>query len=237
LGWGTNSVASLLNGVFSCIDAGYDPAFNPTGPQPFTTLLWFKGNPADSTMQALMGHGSNSWSLNLNGANGKLIWTSGAGSVTSSSIYNDGAWHEAAGVYDGTNNYLYVDGSLAGSSAAVGTIAGETSHVYLGGDPDYTVIGVNERYFGGGIAQAAFFTNALNLAEIQATYQAAVTAPTPPTLSILSWSGNQVELNWNYGTLQSSTNVGGPYQDMTNISSPGTISMTNAQQFFRLRGD
>lgn len=237
LGWGTNPVASLLNGVFSCVDAGYDPTFNPTGTQPFTALLWFRGNPADSTMQALMGHGSNSWSLDLNGANGKLIWTSGAGSVTSSSIYNDGAWHEAAGVYDGTNNYLYVDGSLAGSSAATGTIAGETSHVYLGGDPDYTVIGVNERYFGGAIAQAAFFTNALTLAEIQATYQAAVTAPTPPTLSLLNWSGNQMELNWNYGTLQSATNVNGPYQDVTNLSSPGTISMTNAQEFFRLRGD
>ncbi len=235
-GWGTAPVASPINGIFSCIDAGYNAAFNPTNTQPFTALLWFEGNPADSSMQAVMGHGSNSWALNLNGATGELVWNSGAGSVTSANIYNDGAWHQVAGVYDGAYNYLYVDGSLAGSSAATGAIAGETNHVYLGGDPDFTTVGVNERYFAGAIAQAAFFTNALTLAEIQATYEAAV-APPLPTLSILNRSGNQLELNWSYGTLQSATNVNGPYQDITNASSPGIMLMTNAQQFFRVRKD
>src|SRR5208282_2680346 len=117
----------------------------------------------------------------------------------SATIYNDGAWHQAAGVYDGARNYLYVDGSLAASGTASGAIVGETSHLYVGGDPDYTTVGVNERYFAGAIAQAAFFTNTLTLAEIQATYQAAV-APPLPSLSILNRSGNQLELNWNYGT-------------------------------------
>ena len=235
-GYGTNPVASSINGIFSCIDAGFDPSFNPTNNQPFTVLLWFIGNPADSSIQALIGHGLNSWALNLDGSTGKLIWNSGAGSVTSVNIYNDGAWHQAAGVYDGEHNYLYVDGSLAGSGVASGTIVGNTEHVYLGGDPDFTTVGVNERYFAGAIAQAAFFTNALTLAEIQATYQAAV-APSLPTLSILSREGNQLELNWSYGMLQSATNVSGPYQDMPNASSPSTILMTNAQQYFRTRKD
>jgi hypothetical protein len=187
-------------------------------------------------MQAVMAHGSNSWSLNLNGATGDLIWNSGAGSATSGTVYNDGAWHQAAGVYDGAHNYLYVDGSLAASGTATGTIAGETSHVYLGGDPDYTTVGVNERYFAGAIAQAAFFTSALTIAQIQTTYQAAV-APPLPSLSILSRSGNQLELNWNYGTLQSATNVNGPYQDITTASPPCTMLMTNARQFYRVRKD
>jgi autotransporter-associated beta strand protein len=235
-GWGPTSVASPINGIFSCIDAGYDPTFNPTNGQPFTVLLWFKGNPADSSMQALMGHGIGSWSLNLNGATGELIWNSGAGSVTSLNVYNDGAWHQAAGVYNGSDNYLYVDGALAGSGVASGTIIGDTNDVYLGGDPGYTNVGVNERYFAGAIAQAAIFTNALTLAQIQTTYQAAV-SPSLPTLSIGNLDGSQIELSWSYGTLQSATNAAGPYQDLPNATSPSTIPATNVQQFYRVRED
>ena len=187
-------------------------------------------------MQALMGHGATSWSLNLNGANGKLVWNSGVGSVTSSAIYNDGAWHQAAGVYTGSQNYLYVDGSQSAAGGASGSIAGSTNHVFLGGDPDFTTVGVNERYFGGAIAQAAIFTNALTLAQIQATYQAAVTPPLP-TLSILGQNGNQLQLSWNYGILQGATNVTGPYLDLTNVNSPESILMTNAVQFYRVRKD
>lgn len=233
-GWGPSPLASPLNGIFSCIDAGYDPSFNPTNGQPFTALLWFKGNPADSSMQALMSRGSGSWALNLNGATGDLIWNSGAGSVTSTTIYNDGAWHQAAGVYDGTNNYLYVDGALAGSSAAAGTVAGNTNDLYLGGDPSYTTVGVNERYFAGAIAQAAFFTNALTAAQIQAAYQSA-TAPAPPAFTTFTQSSHALELNWTYGTLQAATNVAGPYMDMTNVIAPFALPMTNAQQFFRIK--
>jgi autotransporter-associated beta strand protein len=233
-GWGPSPLGSPINGIFSCVDAGYDPAFNPGNSQPFTALAWFKGNPADSSMQAIMSRGSNSWSLNLNGSTGGLVWNSGAGLVTSSAIYNDGNWHEAAGVYDGAYNYLYLDGSLAGSSRASGTIIGSSDHLYLGGDPDYTSVGVNERYFAGAIAQAAFFTNALTLAQIQATYQAAI-APTPPSFSTLNDSNNTLLLNWTYGTLQASTNVVGPYLNVTNSSSPLVLPMTNSQQFFRIR--
>ncbi len=234
LGLGATSAAAVLNGVFSCVDAGSNPAFNPVNHQPFTAMLWFKGYPADSTMQALMGQGSISWSLDVNGATGQLVWNSGAGSVTSPGIYNDGAWHQAAGVYDGVSNYLYVDGSLAISSTASGAIAGETNDLYLGGDPDFTNVGVNERYFAGAIAQAAFFTNALTHAQIQTTYRAAV-APPPLSLTISNEIGSQVELNWNYGMLQSAISVTGPYQDVTNASSPFTLPITNAGQFFRLR--
>lgn len=235
-GWGPDPVGSPINGIFSCIDAGYDPAFNPDTVQPFTAMLWFRGNPADSSMQALMSRGSNSWSLNLNGANGGLIWNSGAGLVASTTVYNDGAWHQVAGVYDGAHNYLYVDGSLAGSSAATGLIIGSTNELYLGGDPDYTVVGLNERFFGGAIAEAAFFTNALSAAQIESAYVAA-TAPSAPAFGALTQSGNQLDLNWTYGMLQTATNVSGPYQDLTNAAPPFVIRTTNAQQFFRLKGN
>ena len=233
-GMGTPSVASMLNGIFSCIDAGYHPSFNPVNAQPFTALLWFKGYPADASLQSLMGHGLASWALNLDGTTGKLVWNSGAGSVTSANIYNDGAWHQAAGVYDGVHNYLYVDGAPAGSSTASGVITGNTNHLYLGGDPAYAVVGSNERFFGGAIAQAAFFTNALSAAQIQTTYQAAVNPP-PLSLSIQTLNGNQARLNWNYGVLQVSANPGGPYTDLPAGTQPFTIPATNPQSFYRVR--
>jgi hypothetical protein len=45
-------------------------------------------------------------------------------------------------------------------------------------------------------------------------------------------SGN-VQLNWNAGTLQSATNLSGPFNSLTNAVSPYTIPAANTQQFYR----
>jgi hypothetical protein len=162
------NVASPINGVTACIDAGYNSTFNPTNQ--FTALGWFKGNPGDSRRQVLMNHGSN-WALIMIGTNGTVAWTNNAGSVTSTAIVNDGNWHFIAGVYDGINNYIYVDGALSKQAAASGVPASDTAHdLFLGGDARYTAVGVNQTYFAGAIAQAAFFTNALTAAQIQNMY-------------------------------------------------------------------
>jgi hypothetical protein len=183
-----------------------------------------------------MSCGSNSWSLNLNGANGEVVWSSGTGTVSTSASYNDGNWHQVTAVYDGTSNKIYLDGSLAKSAAASGTMAGTTNSLYLGGDPTYLVAGVNERFFAGALAQAAFYTNALTPSQIQSTYQAAV-APPLPDFSVWQLSGGQLELSWTYGTLQAATNVTGPYLDVPAAVSPYYSFATNAQQFYRLRSN
>jgi Glycosyl hydrolase family 79 C-terminal beta domain len=46
---------------------------------------------------------------------------------------------------------------------------------------------------------------------------------------------NQLKLSWPYGILQNATNIFGPYNDMSNASSPYTVSTTNAQEFYRAR--
>ncbi len=225
---GSQSLAAPINGVFSCVDAGYDPSFNPTGTQPFTAMSWFKTYPADGRVQTIMGHGGKtSWAINLNGTNGLLVWNSGAGSVNSTRVYNDGNWHQVVGVYSGTTNYLYVDGALNNSAASVGSVVGNTNDdVYLGGDPDFTLVGNNEQYFAGAIAQAAFFTNALSAAQISKIYNVA----TIPTLS-LYYSGGQVVINYT-GTLQSSTNVAGPYSPVIGVGASPYLSTPTASQLF-----
>jgi PKD repeat protein len=56
-----------------------------------------------------------------------------------------------------------------------------------------------------------------------------------PVTLIIQPSGNELQLSWPTGTLQSSSAAPGPYVDVTNATSPFTISPTNTTQFFRVR--
>jgi Concanavalin A-like lectin/glucanases superfamily/Immunoglobulin I-set domain len=175
-GFGSANVASPINGLNAAADAGYAPALNPTNQQPLAAMIWVKGNPTDTRFQNPMGHSDQSWRFGWDN-HGKVHWNAGAGGeITSVQVVNDGNWHFLAGVYDGTSNYLYIDGVLDSASAATATITGSTADVYLGGAPDYTASG-NERYFAGSICEAAFFTNALTTAQIQQLYNSAGIPP------------------------------------------------------------
>lgn len=235
---GSNVKSSPGNGIFSSVDVGNDPSFNPVGSQPFTALVWFRTYPSDGRVQAMISHGANgSWSLDLVGTNGTVVWSSGAGSVASTKVLNDGNWHFAAGVFDGVNNYLYIDGALNSASAASGSVIGNSDDVLLGGDPDFTLVGNNEQYFAGALAQAAFYTNALTPSQITSIYLAGVSSPPPLELTLQNSTNRQFQLDWNYGVLQEATNVSGPYIDLTGTASPCTVLMTNLQQFFRIKND
>jgi hypothetical protein len=240
-GFGTNyGVAALNNGVFSCVDAGNDPSFNPTGTQPFTVMTWFRAYPADDSVQTIMSHGTN-WALNLYGTTGRVVWnTYAGGQVTSTTVLNDSVWHFVAGVYDGVTNSLYVDGLLNSAAQAAGGLNGETNAgLYLGGQFDYTLVGNNERYFAGALAQAAFFTNALTASQIaQVSNLAGLAAGQQPTIS-LQRAGSQVAITYT-GRLLSSTNVAGPYSPVAGASvvgaiTPATVAVTpsSARLFYR----
>ncbi len=56
-----------------------------------------------------------------------------------------------------------------------------------------------------------------------------------PGLAITRTNSKGMTLNWNYGILQTATNVAGPYSDLTNVRPPVVIPLTNSQQFFRIR--
>jgi PKD repeat protein len=56
--------------------------------------------------------------------------------------------------------------------------------------------------------------------------------PVTVTIQLL---GNQVNVSWPNGTLQSATGVTGPYTDLSNAVSPYTLTISNATQFFRVR--
>jgi Concanavalin A-like lectin/glucanases superfamily/Immunoglobulin domain len=238
---GTNSpvLAAPINGVFSCVDAGLDPAFDPSGTQPFSAMVWFKGYPCDNRVQTIMSHGVTNWAMNLDGTTGRIVWNLyNGGQVTSTTTLNDGSWHFLAGVYDGVTSYLYVDGQLNNSATVANTngLAAEpNAHLFLGGNSDYPYPqagGVGTRYLAGALAQAAFFTNALTASQLQLIYNGSVT----PTIG-LGRSGNSLVISYT-GALLSSTNVAGPYNPVAGApfaASPAVYaaSPTDGQMFYR----
>ena len=236
-----------FSGVSSFADAGYAPSFNPTGPLPFTVTALFRGYPCDGRYNTIVGHSDDSWNLSLNNT-GHLFWrfgTNTAANVTSLGVYNDGQWHQVSAVYtpnsnptlSGTNA-LYVDGELdnyTNNASPNGFGPGTNLDVLIGSDPEYTnnPAGVG-RQFAGQICEVALLTNALTAVQVQMLYQIATT-PLPDILSFTNSSAGQLQLNWNYGTLQSATNVNGPYTDLTNTSPPLVVPTTNEQQFYRVK--
>jgi hypothetical protein len=209
---GANAVA--LDGFNAGVDIGLGsvPALlNPTGNQPLSVMTWFRANPADCVgrYQNILGHSDLGWRLGLDfnagnrfnpGAGPELLFSSVAEEVNSGFFLNDGNWHFVAGVSDGTNSFLYLDGLMAKTATNVASIVGTNLDVILGGDPQYTAPALGpsgSRYFDGSIAQVAFFTNALTGAQIQQIYSAAGVPPLVRVqpLSQASFAGQAVTLN------------------------------------------
>ncbi len=200
-GFGASSHSVAINGFYGLVDVGggaLPAVFNPTGTnQPFSVMTWFQGNPADAPgrFQVLMGHSDRSWRLTMDGGsatstagnrfnpgNGpELSFASTADVVTNGFRFNDGNWHFLAGVFDGTNDYMYLDGALAKSGTGVGSIVGTNLDLMFGGDPQYTIPSPNNanvyRYFDGQLAHTAFFTNALAASQIQQLFAVAGVPP------------------------------------------------------------
>lgn len=197
-GFGTSTKAVALNGFYGAVDIGGGnlPAeLNPTSTAPLTVVSWFRANPADSParFQEILGHSDSSFRFGLGQGASDIHFNPGPGPelqfanlpdvATNGFAFNDGKWHMAAGVSDGTNEYLYLDGLLAKTAATANgiDIVGSTNDLLLGGDPQYTVASASSantiRNFDGQVAQVAFFTNALSAAQIGQIYSAAGVPP------------------------------------------------------------
>jgi hypothetical protein len=197
-GFGANSHSVAINGWLGAVDVGSSNlpvSMNPTGAVPMTVVSWFKTAPADAPgrFQEILGHGDSSYRLALGQTAGENHFNPGPGPelqfanpadvATNGFAFNDGQWHMVAGVSDGTNEYLYLDGALAKASnnPAGLNIAGNPADLLLGGDSQYTYANAFSantiRNFDGQIAQVAFWTNALSAAQLQSLFNAAGVPP------------------------------------------------------------
>lgn len=138
-------------------------------------------------------------------------------------------WVYLVGTYDGTQWNLYRNGVLVGTGGVgVGPFV-------IGADwaiADGTSNG-NGRFFSGTIDEAAIYNYALTPSRVMAHYQAGLYFAHP--LSI-GKTNNVVSVSWQAGTLQQSTNLTGPYLDVTNSpTSPYTPPAGVPQEFYRVR--
>lgn len=152
---------------------------------------------------------------------------------------NATGWHHLVGVCDEASGLvsLYIDGNLAGTAqipAQSGIFNSTAVPLSIGSRATSAASGLNNQ-FKGIIDDVAIYNFALSSNQVSAHYQAGLQLA--PTLSIQNLGNQQFKLTWNTGTLQSSTNAAGPYNNATGANSPYTVPATNSQMFYRVLGN
>jgi len=171
-----------------------------------------------------------------------------------SAVATPGQWYHVVGVWDGPNGAgrLYVNGVNVASNTGLATGLGlwtpevnpnltDANLVNIGARPSDVTATSYDVQFRGRISHVAIYDFALSTNQIAAHYSSGtnspgVTPPTPGILAIANVGGGQIQLTWDFsGTLQSATNVAGPYNDEPAAVSPYTVPTTNGLMFYRVR--
>lgn len=200
LGLAGTPTMALLGGISSFADAGNSSFYNPTGSNAvFSVLAMFRGNPCDNRVQSIVGHGTNSWELDVN-TTGNLVFNAGnampsssyltgaasgsaPGDIQTLGVYNDGNWHQVLVVNQTNQVSIYVDGTLDTSGipsgiATTNIISGNAGDVMIGSDPSWTNNPAGPgRSFAGEICDVAFFNSALTAAQDKTLASDAEMAP------------------------------------------------------------
>ena len=172
--------AFLFDGTSGCVSIPDSPSLDS-----FTTSmtieLWMKAGQTNvnADWKGLVTKGNSSWRL-MATTFAKTVYVAFSGvsppDLSGTRNVNDGQWHHVAAVYDGTNMFLYVDGTLDVSQPATGLIAQDTDPMCIGADSKAYVpsCGCAELgyFFNGLVDEASIYNLALTASEIQAIYAA-----------------------------------------------------------------
>ncbi|MCJ7777062.1 MAG: LamG domain-containing protein, partial [Sedimentisphaerales bacterium] len=149
------------------INLGKKSDFDITGQ--ITVAAWIKVNRFDKGWQAIVTKGDSAWRLQRDretnclefACSGLPVPGSEWSGIFGKSNVNDGQWHHAAGVFDGTQLYLYIDGKLDVSSNAPGKIKVNDEPVYIGENSE-----MSERFWNGLIDDVRIYNYALSEEQI-----------------------------------------------------------------------
>jgi len=162
-----------FNGNGDYVNLGRKSNFDIT--ELITVTAWIKVSRFENDWSAIVTKGDSAWRLQRDSGTNCLEfacsglnvpdtqWNNILGKVN----VNDGQWHHAAGVYDGSKLYLYVDGRLDVSSNAPGSINVNDYPVYIGENAEET-----ERFWHGLIDDVRIYNYALGEGEILALVKA-----------------------------------------------------------------
>ena len=172
--------AFSFDGVSSYVSIPDSPSLD-TFVSSITVETWIKMNQltADWNWEGIVTKGNSSWRLQVT-AGAQTVAFSATGVSPHADLYGsrnvyDGQWHHMAGVYDGTNMFLYVDGTLDVSQPATGSISQNSSPLCIGQTAESTGY-----FFNGLIDEASIYNRALTASEIQSIYAAGAGGKCPP---------------------------------------------------------
>jgi tetratricopeptide (TPR) repeat protein len=141
-----------------------------------TIAAWIKVNKFNKSWQAIVTKGDSAWRLARTDQKETLAFHLTGVTSNNNGLYQnlgvegnvnveDGRWHHAAGVYDESKVYLYIDGILDKSLDASGTIATNNYEVCIGENAERW-----GRCFVGLIDDVAIFNHALNPEQVNQLY-------------------------------------------------------------------
>ena len=161
---------SIRLGTEKYVDCGNSSKFAITNE--ITVMCWAKvGSWLSAGYDPLVTKGNATYRLQRWSNTDTMVWgTQGVTGVPANGFYiigttnvNDGQWHHFAGVYDGSNITLYVDGIVDATSTATGTIATTPSaNLWIGGNSGNTV-----RFWDGWIDDVRIYDTGFNEIEIR----------------------------------------------------------------------
>jgi hypothetical protein len=231
----------FTNTASGYIKIPYSPSLNTPR---FTIEAWlnlpvFPVSGAGADMNPLSFDDSNpkGWTFeipNPNASNPKMYGWLGfnnAWTQLNSGTCIQGQWSYYTMTYDGTTFTIYTNGTAAANQASSYTQVSALHSLYLGA---YDSGGSVTRFFYGGMAQVAFYSNALSSSQILSHYQVGSTGiPAAPPTVTLQRSGSNLTVTWTSGFLLNSGTLAGPWSYVSNAVSPYPVLPTNTAAFFR----
>ena len=157
------SGALEFDGAGDFVNCGSSPDYEI--PVNITIACWIKVDVFDKTWQAIITTSDSSWRLHRSGSTNNIAWgTTGLAplDLTGTTDVSTGDWFHVAGVYDGSQKLLYINGEVDASSDSTGSITASTMPVYIGDNSAST-----GRFWAGLIDDLRIYNNALTQAEIQ----------------------------------------------------------------------
>lgn len=219
--------------------------FTTTANATFSVEAWVNGNAQNNDNGIITkGTGAGGEQFNLDTGSGSHAFRffardSGGGvHLANGSIAPNGRWHHLVGVCDQAHGflYLYVDGASNASGTITNTAGILSSPVPVSiGSRQSGTAAVHDLQFVGTIDEVAIYNKALSAAQVLAHYQAGTNQFV--ALALTNALSGQFQLSWIWpaGTLQSATNVAGPYTNVTGAASPFAVTPDATNRFYRLK--
>jgi PKD repeat protein len=208
----TNGVATISAGPFSIVSG---TPFNLPGFGATNLVVRFAPGSAGSftnTVTFTTGNGGNSTNT-VTGTGAAVPVASFTGSPTG------GAWPLTVSFVDSSTGTITNSFWDFGDGITTNTSPGNLPHTYASVGTNNVRLTVTGPVGTNTLARAGYII---------------VTNPAPVTITIQR-AGNQVQLTWTDGVLQSATVVTGPYTNITGAVSPYTVPSLEATRFFRVK--